>query len=178
MEAICNSILIVCRQNVNGITQTSLLEQVKDAAPDKVAEAVNTLLRDAKITITNEGNELVIREANPEEMAKFRGLSNEEMLVYQLVTAESNMGIWIRDLRIRCNLQQVHLNKVLKSLEQRKLIKTVKSIMSKRKLYMKFDIEPSRELTGGAWYHDQEFDYEFINVLTEQIYQYIAKKVF
>ena len=44
------------------------------------------------------------------------------------------------------------INKCLKLLEQRKLIKAVKSVASSnRKVYMLFELEPSREITGGAW---------------------------
>ena len=47
----------------------------------------------------------------------------------------------------------LQINKCLKSLEQRKLIKAVKSVASSnRKVYMLFELEPSREITGGAWY--------------------------
>ena len=37
-------------------------------------------------------------------------------------------GIWIRDIRGKTNLSSVQLNKVIKSLEQKKLIKAVKSV--------------------------------------------------
>lgn len=36
----------------------------------------------------------------------------------------------------------------------------------KKKIYMLFDLEPDRSLTGGAWYSDQDFEKEFIQVLT------------
>ena len=28
---------------------------------------------------------------------------------------------------------------------------------------MKYDLEPSREITGGAWFTDQEFDSDFVD---------------
>jgi DNA-directed RNA polymerase III subunit RPC6 len=41
----------------------------------------------------------------------------------------------------------------LKALEQRKLVKAVKSVANgNRKVYMLFELEPSREITGGAWH--------------------------
>ena len=27
---------------------------------------------------------------------------------------------------------------------------------------MLFDVEPAKEITGGPWYTDQEFDHEFV----------------
>ncbi len=43
---------------------------------------------------------------------------------------------------------------------------------------MLFEIEPSRKITGGAWYSEQEIDSEFIEILQKQCYRYIFSKVF
>ena len=42
---------------------------------------------------------------------------------------------------------------------------------------MLYELEPSVELTGGAWYTDQELDVEFIDQLSNQLYRYIVSKV-
>lgn len=70
----------------------------------------------------------------------------EERQVYQVIEKEGNMGtsidkfnlwfaephecagIWTRDLRFKSGLQQMQLNRALKSLESKNLIKAVKSI--------------------------------------------------
>lgn len=44
-------------------------------------------------------------------------------------------------------------------------------------MYMMFNLTPSVEVTGGVWYTAQEFDTEFVNVLLDHIYNYIAKHV-
>ncbi len=41
---------------------------------------------------------------------------------------------------------------------------------------MLFHVEPSVELTGGAWYTDDELDVEFIDQLAHQLYKYILSK--
>ena len=52
---------------------------------------------------------------------------------------------------------------ILKTLENRKLIKSIKWVTNKnRKVYMVAEQEPSREITGGAWYTENEMDHEFI----------------
>lgn len=62
------------------------------------------------------------------------------------------------------------LTKTLKILEQRNLIKSVRSVVSKsKKLYMCFDMVPAKEITGGPWYSDQEFDHDFVNALGDII---------
>lgn len=37
-------------------------------------------------------------------------------------------GIWIRDIRFKSNVQMTQVNKILKNLESKKLIKAVKSV--------------------------------------------------
>ena len=38
---------------------------------------------------------------------------------------------------------------------------------------MLYDILPSKDITGGPWYTDQEFDHEFIEELCKFIVQYV-----
>ncbi|KAH7444707.1 hypothetical protein KP509_02G089100 [Ceratopteris richardii] len=75
------------------------------------------------------------------------------------------------------NLQQPQVAKAIKNLEARNLIKAVKSIANKnKKVYMLAELKPSKELTGGAWYTDQQFDSEFINVMKQQCVQFVMKQ--
>jgi DNA-directed RNA polymerase III subunit RPC6 len=79
-------------------------------------------------------------------------LSAEELLVYQVIKQAGNTGVWTRDLKVRTNLAQPQVTKMLKALEGKSLIKSVKNVNNpSRKLYMLFELEPSREITGGAW---------------------------
>ena len=62
-------------------------------------------------------------------------------------------GIWSRDIRRQTNLAQTAVGKVLKNLETRLLVKSVKSVNDgKRKIYVLYDVEPANELTGGLWW--------------------------
>lgn len=51
-------------------------------------------------------------------------------------------GIWIRDIRVQCNVGVTQATRILKTLETKKLIKTVKSVAVRRKKGRSF----SREL--------------------------------
>ena len=54
----------------------------------------------------------------------------------------------------------------------------MRSITSKsKKLYILFDTVPAKELTGGPWYTDQEFDHEFLAELSKFICQYVRMQV-
>jgi DNA-directed RNA polymerase III subunit RPC6 len=86
-------------------------------------------------------------------LCRLKGLEHDERLVYQIIETSGSTGIWIRDIRTQSNLQNPRLQKVLKALEGRQLIKTVRMhTHSSKKMYMLFNLSPSEELTGGAWY--------------------------
>lgn len=57
-----------------------------------------------------------------------KGADNEEKVVYNLIEEAGNKGIWIRDIRVRSNLANTQLTKVLKNLESKKVIKAVKCV--------------------------------------------------
>lgn len=62
-------------------------------------------------------------------------------------------GLWTKDMKLRTNLAQPVIQKILKTLETRRLVKSVKNINNpSRKVFMLYELEPSRELTGGAWW--------------------------
>ena len=61
-------------------------------------------------------------------------------------------GVWTKDLKVRTNLAQAQITRILKALEARGLIKSIKSVANpSRKLVMLYELEPSKEVTGGAW---------------------------
>ena len=110
--------------------------------------------------------------------SKTKGFEKEEKLVYQIIEDNGNRGIWIRDIRMKSNLPNLQVSKVLRTLESKKLIKSVKSVAAPRKkVYMLFDLVPDETLTGGAWYSDQEFETEFVDILNLKCLQYLQQKV-
>ncbi len=110
--------------------------------------------------------------------SKTKGFEKEEKLVYQIIEDSSNKGIWIREIRYKSNLPNKQISKVLKTLESKKLIKSVKSISAARKrVYMLYDLSPDESLTGGAWYsNEQEFETEFVDILNMKCNQYLQQK--
>lgn len=41
---------------------------------------------------------------------------------------------------------------------------------------MLFDLEPDSTVTGGSWYQDQDFESEFVDVLSQQCTRYLNEK--
>eukprot|EP00743_Colponemidia_sp_Colp-15_P002428 GILK01002632.1.p1 GENE.GILK01002632.1~~GILK01002632.1.p1 ORF type:complete len:289 (-),score=49.54 GILK01002632.1:117-956(-) len=170
------ALLSFCRENKEGVTEEQLSSQLGLSA-EELVEALNSLLQKGRLSIFKSGSNLLYKHVDAESAAKLHGLGADELLVYQHIKQSGNMGIWIRDLKHGTNMQQTAISKTLKTLEQRKLIKVVKSIQAKnKKVYMLYELEPSREVTGGAWYSEQEFDQQFISVLSENCLTYIQKK--
>lgn len=111
---------------------------------------------------------------------RLKGLKQEDILIYRLIEQAGNMGIWQKDLKNKSRLQTRQINKHIKTLISRKLIKTVKTIHGKnKKVYMLADLEPSREITGGAWYNEKnELNKELIVALQDATLQFIVQKKF
>lgn len=41
---------------------------------------------------------------------------------------------------------------------------------------MLYDLEPDNSVTGGAWYQDQDFESEFVDVLSQQCHRYLVQR--
>ena len=99
------------------------------------------------------------------------------MMVFQVIERAGNRGIWTRDIKSQTNIQQQTLTKALRLLENRQLIKSVKAVTSKsKKLYMLFDVVPAKEITGGPWYTEHEFDHQFIEELCKFVHAFVKKE--
>lgn len=80
-------------------------------------------------------------------------------------------------IKARTNLHQTIMNRCLKLLEQKQLVKAVKSVkFPTRKIYMLYDLTPSIELSGGPWYTDNELDTGFIHELSMACLRFIQSK--
>jgi len=172
------AILKLCRQHPSGLTHELIKTEMEGISVETIAESINKLTDVGALAIFKHPTlGFFYKLGNPQEVTKLKGLPPEDRLIYQLISSSSNKGIWVRDLRIKSNLQQVQINKALKTLEAKKLIKSVKSVASKnRKVYMLYDIEPHVEVTGDIWYSDSEIDSEFIEVLNRLCFQFITYK--
>ncbi len=123
------------------------------------------------------GGTISFKLVDASKAAAYQGLSVDETLVMQAVERAGNTGVWTRSLKLSTKLQQTQLTRILKRLEARKLIKAVKSITHKnRKMYMAFHVAPSKEVTGGPWYQDQELDHVFIETLRKLVYQMVQRR--
>lgn len=104
-------------------------------------------------------------------------MTQDERLVYQVISKAGNKGIWSRDLRYQTSLDMKLLNKILKIMESRKMIKAVTSMVAaKKKMYMLFELQPSEALTGGQFYNGHELDAEFIGALQKLAIRFLESR--
>ena len=138
--------------------------------------ALNELIVKKQIEVLKKGSSLIYRIKDPTKQPSHE-MDNDENVIYNIIEAAGNTGIWVKDIRLKSNLAMTSLTKILKTMETRKLIKAVKSVSaSKKKVYMLFDLEPGRSVTGGAWYSDSDFETEFVDVLNAQCLRYLVEK--
>jgi DNA-directed RNA polymerase III subunit RPC6 len=150
----------------NGITNSQLKSTFSGERYVHLVPIINDLTREARLSMSKLDNELVYKLVNEDTAAKFAGLDVQARMVYQIIEESGNKGIWTKDIRFKTKIQQQALTKIFKNLESRKLIKPVKSVNAKsKKCYMLYDLQPSKEITGGPWYTEMEFDYGFISEL-------------
>ena len=80
-------------------------------------------------------------------------LSTNELHVYQTIQDKGRDGIWKRDIKHRTGLVEKEVEKILKTLQKKKLVKMEKTVLRQNgKMFFLYDIEPSAEHTGGVWY--------------------------
>ncbi|CAK9808653.1 DNA-directed RNA polymerase III subunit RPC6 [Anthophora plagiata] len=177
LEAIEQKIIALAQTKPKGISDKDLSTEMPDLQPAQKAQIINKLLSQGYFDLFKQGGSLLYRLKDPSKAKIAKGADNEEKIVYSIIEEAGNKGIWIRDIRFKSNLMPTQLNKILKSLETKKFIKAVKSVAaSKKKVYMLYNLEPDTSVTGGAWYQDQDFEAEFVDVLNQQCYRFLEKK--
>lgn len=176
-ETIEQKIIALAQARPKGISDKDLTTEMPDLQPIQRAQIINKLLSQGFFDLFKQGGSLLYRLKDPSKAKIAKGADNEEKIVYTIIEEAGNKGIWIRDIRFKSNLMPTQLNKILKSLETKKFIKAVKSVAaSKKKVYMLYNLEPDRSVTGGAWYQDQDFEAEFVDVLNQQCFRFLEQK--
>ncbi|XP_040364119.1 DNA-directed RNA polymerase III subunit rpc6 isoform X1 [Rosa chinensis] len=101
-------------------------------------------------------------------------LTEHESKLYDAIRSKADMGMSVPDLRRETGLQNNLFTKAIKTLQAKQLIKEVKNFENKtRKHYMATEFEPSKEITGGAWYDNGQLDTEFIKVVKRGVVKVI-----
>ncbi|KAJ8934184.1 hypothetical protein NQ314_013538, partial [Rhamnusium bicolor] len=177
LSSVENRLLELAKSQPEGISNADIKEHISDVPLPEITAVINKCLKNGTFDLFKTKDNLFYKYKDPSKKAAIKGADSEEKVVYKIIEEAGNKGIWIRDIRFKSNLNMTQLNKVLKSLETKKIIKAVKSVSaSKKKVYMLFDLEPDNSVTGGAWYQDQDFESEFVDVLSQQCHRFLVQK--
>jgi DNA-directed RNA polymerase III subunit RPC6 len=182
-------ILLLCQQNVKGITEDILLADMPSLKGQPLADAINRLMKKGLLNILrNPQSQQLVYKVKPTAVATaadtsscttiLKGASQQENLVYQIIQDAGNKGIWRKEIHRRSgNIPQQEFDKILKSLESKKLVKQVSSVQaSRKKVYMLYNLQPDRSVTGGSWYTDQDFDSQFVDTLVMMCHRFLDQK--
>jgi len=178
LDEIQAKIIQLCGEYPKGINDAVIQNEIPDLEVKQRATAINNLLLSGRIDIFKQGASLLYKLKDKSLVDGLKNADNQEKVIYQIIAAAGNKGIWVRDIRFKSNLLLAQVNKILKNLEGKKLVKSVKSVAAaKKKVYMLFDLEPDRSVTGGSWYSDQDFESEFVQVLHQQCLKFLKQKI-
>ncbi|XP_013067166.1 DNA-directed RNA polymerase III subunit RPC6-like [Biomphalaria glabrata] len=171
-------IIELCGQNPKGISDDVIKQAIPQSDIQQRVIAVNRLLSTNRLELLKSGTKILYRLKDPDSANQVKGADTEEKVVFQIIKDSQNKGIWTRDIRIKSNLKNIQvLNKILKNLESKKLIKAVKSVnASKKKVYMLYNLEPDQSVTGGPWYSASEFESEFVEILNAQAHKFLQQR--
>lgn len=128
MKMIEEVFLEFCGARPDGVTDRQFREAHPEYTAVDLVNAINVLSAKGQVELFKKGTQLHYRAVAAEDVQIIGNLEGDEKIVYQCIKAADNKGIWTKDLKLRTNLHQTVITKVLKSLEGRKIIKAVKSV--------------------------------------------------
>ncbi|KAI0059533.1 hypothetical protein BV25DRAFT_1049843 [Artomyces pyxidatus] len=161
--------------------QKTIAQKDIDAlCPDASARvgALNFLLGTGMLTLLRapDGSTLY-RADSADEVNTKANMSGDEAMVFGQIQAAGNQGIWTKHIKAKTQLHQTVVDRALKSLTQKGLVKTVPDVRYKtRKIYMLAALEPAAEMSGGPWYTDNELDTEVVRLLCRACLKLIRDK--
>lgn len=183
LDVIKRSIIELVQAYENGLSEVELSRTMSETPVKMRIVAINALTNEGKLQLCKRGSDLIYRLVDSKSLANHSSLTDanvslEERAVFRVIESVGNKGIWNREIRNLTKLPLNQMSKVLRNLETKKLIKAVKSVTaSKKKLYMLYGLEPDKSVTGGAWYSGTEFESEYVQILHEQCYQFVKRRL-
>ncbi|KAK6344711.1 34-kDa subunit of RNA polymerase III (C) [Orbilia javanica] len=180
LQAVARKVYDTCSPNHQKLyTSSELLPLIPNRDQHELLATINELLGRGYIKTLKQGDAFVYRFITKDEVDRTRNLTPDEALVYQHIESSAREGIWSKILKTRTNLHPTVLTRCLKTLENHRYIKSIKSVkFPTRKIYMLWDLTPTIEVTGGPWFTDAELDADFINALLVAIERFVTSRSF
>lgn len=155
----------------------ALSARIEDVPIEEQLLAINSLLKKSLFNAQKGPSGIQYVAVSRDEASMLGGMDANERIIYNHIKEARNEGIWTKMIKARTNLHQTIMTRCLKTLEQKQLVKSVKSVkFPTRKIYMLYDLTPSIELSGGPWYTDNELDTGFIHELSMACLRYVQSR--
>lgn len=167
--------ITLCDKYPDGLREDVLAKEMNDVDVASRASLINSLAARRRLQFLQVGDVIAYKLVGQVESDKTGGMSQEESVVYQLVKEEGAKGVWRRIIVRKSHLPPLRVDKILKGLISQQIIKAVKGVQGKQKVYMLFELEPEKQL--AVWYdEDGKFDQEFLATASKVCIEYLRKK--
>lgn len=166
--SLMKSILDFIKDHASGVTEEELSLEFPDTLKIDIAKKLNGYLRLQQISLFKEKGVLYYKPSPT-------NTDDYEFMVHNLIEQSGSEGVWLKVIKDKTNMPHNLVGKVLRSMENKRVIKSVKCLKNNRKVYVLYDQTPSEEITGGAWFHDNDVDTECVRRMLEIVKLFLDK---
>ncbi|CAD25740.1 DNA-DIRECTED RNA POLYMERASE III 34kDa SUBUNIT [Encephalitozoon cuniculi GB-M1] len=163
-------ILDFIRSRPEGVVEEELSSEFPQMSKADVAKELNACLKRQEISLFRDKGVLYYK---PSPI----NVDDYELTIYNLVSQSGGEGVWLKVIKDKTNMPHNLVGKVLRSMESKRIIKSVKCLKNNRKVYVLYDQVPSEEITGGTWFHDNDVDVECVARILEIIELFLEKNL-
>jgi len=127
------NILEFLKKSTDGVNKETLMAEI-NADDKQIVEILNNLISENRIFLTENKGEHLFKYRSEKEASKFRDLNFEEIQAFEIIIQTGNMGISTNDIKYKLGINaNTILNRILKKLEKKLLIKSLKMVNMKNK---------------------------------------------
>lgn len=98
-------------------------------------------------------------------------------MVYACIENSGTAGIWNKTIKNRISAHAQVLERVLKGLTNKGLIKSMSSVKNPgRKMWILAGLQPNEEATGGAWFTNGDLDTSLLQAVATVVEKYVSEQ--
>jgi DNA-directed RNA polymerase III subunit RPC6 len=170
-------VLSFLKANPDGVSEDKLTSAIPFQS-DLIAASLNKLIYSNRINAIDTSEGVIFKYRSEKEALKFRDLEKLDIAIYEVIMQSGSNGISTVEIKNKLKIDNTSIvNKALNKLSKKYLIKSLKVLNTRnKKVWIGIDIEPSKEITGGVWFNEQELDDDLVKVFSEKCIQYIEKQ--
>ena len=150
-------ILDLCRKHPRGLSHKIVKDSLPNVSPEQCVEVINGMLKTKKIELLSSKKEpgvvfYRLPVSNQTSASAGTGITDAmEKTVYQIIQESDNLGIAVGEIRSKTRLPPVLLNRTLKALETKRVIKAVKSVHGNRRQVMGYSLKKMNKETSDGF---------------------------